>query len=40
MHNRHNDDPARLFSEQDTEGKRLGEAPANVKLDDWVQVGI
>ena len=40
MHNRHNNDPARAFLKQDTEGKRLGKAPADIKLDDLIQVGI
>ena len=36
MHNRHNNDPARAFLKQDTEGKRLGKAPADIKLDDLI----
>lgn len=40
MHDRHDDDPARPFSEQDAKRKRLGEASADIKLDRWVQMGI
>jgi hypothetical protein len=40
MHDRHDDDLARPFYEQDTERKRLGETSADIKLDRWVQMGI
>ena len=36
----HNDDLARPFSEQNTKGKGFGEAPSDIKFDDWVQAGI
>ena len=40
MHDRHDDDPARPFSEKDAERKGLGEASADIKFHDWVQAGI
>jgi|GEM_PF-7005620 len=40
MHNRHNNDPARLFLEQYTERECPGETSADIKLNDWIQVGI
>jgi len=40
MHNRYNNDPARLFLEQDTEGKYPGKASAYIRRDDWIQMWI
>ena len=40
MHDRHDDNLPRLLSEQDAEGERFGETPADIKFDGWVQAGI
>ena len=40
VRDRHDDDSARSFSEQDAKRKCLGEAPADIKFDDGIQMGI